>query len=49
MVEAAASEEAGMKGTSELDRISEEVVATSGTSDGGAELDAVSGSGDDVG
>lgn len=38
-----------MKGTSELDRISEEVVATSGTSDGGAELDAASASGEEVG
>jgi len=38
-----------MTGTSELGRISEEVVATSETSAGGTELEAASGSGEEVG
>jgi hypothetical protein len=38
-----------MMGSSELGRISEEVEATSETSDGGAEVGAASGSGEDVG
>ena len=38
-----------MTGASELGRISEEVVATSETSAGGAELEAASGSGEEVG
>ena len=38
-----------MMGTSELGRISEEVEATSETSDGGAEVGAASGSGEEVG
>jgi hypothetical protein len=48
-IEVAASEEAGMTGTSELGRISKEVEATSETSDGGAEVGAASGSGEEVG
>jgi hypothetical protein len=38
-----------MTGTSELGRVSKEVEATSETSDGGAEVGAASGSGEDVG
>jgi hypothetical protein len=48
-IELTKSEGVGMMGTSELGRISEEVEATSEISDGGAEVGAASGSGEEVG